>query len=249
MPTQTKSRKDQIEGFVRSEGPIRRGDVARQFDLKDNYAGKLLSEMANAQPPRLRRVEEGLYDLPERVDDAQAQNLENLQTSQDTEGTISYALGRAGAGPGRTSDREEMTVDKKLIRSEIGHLPAKDQAFWTQVNGDSMSPWIQDGEYCLCLRQNEVDVPGRYVIWWGRHEADICCYLARMSETSLLLRKYGPEEEYTLHHQEDDVYEIPDGTTVRVRVQGRVIWPRSTAQSILETVTDKMGEMLSDALN
>ena len=69
MSTQTKSRKDEIAELVEQNGPVRRGDVAREFGLKENYAGKLLSEMANESPPRLGRVEKGLYDLPGRVGD------------------------------------------------------------------------------------------------------------------------------------------------------------------------------------
>jgi len=199
----------------------------------------------------IRKVDHGLYTLSENGDSEVSRHpdLENGSTTDDTNGAlISYPLGRAGAGPGRISDNDTLTVDKRLIRSEVGYLPERDKAFWVSVDGESMEPWLKDGSYAFAVRQSEVTVPGRYVVWWGRAEAKVCCYLAKMSDKTLLLRKYGPEKEYELRHQDEDLYKIPNGDTVQVKIQGRIIWPPPTAKSVLETVTDQMGKVLEKAL-
>jgi len=246
MPAKTKSRKDEIADFVKEQGPVRRDDVAEEFDLKPNYAGRLLSEMAKEDPPRLGKHEQGLYDLPTRTERALFDETNRNADVQQT--VVSYPLGRAGAGDGRTSQDSTLQVDARLIRSKIGRVPSPDEAFWTQVEGDSMSPWIESGEYVFAIRQDTVSSPGRYIVWWGGDEAEICVHLARLGKKTLRVTKYGPEEFWDLKHQHDDVYELPNGDTVRLRVRGRVEWPTPTAQSVLETVTDQMGKVLKQAI-
>jgi len=162
---------------------------------------------------------------------------------------VTHPLTRAGGGPGRKAD-DTFTVDQRLIESEVGRVPGRDEAFWCRVSGTSMEPWIQDGSFCFCLRQQTVSEPGRYIVWWGQDEAQVCLYLAKMSENALLGRKYGPEEEYRLKHVDEDFYRV-DGydNPIRMQVRGRVLWPRATAQGVLETVTDQMGKMLKEAIN
>jgi hypothetical protein len=71
-----------------------------------------------------------------------------------------------------------------------------------------------------------------------------------MSESALLGRKYGPEEEYQLKHVDEDFYRVEGyDNPIRMQVRGRVLWPRATAQGVLETVTDQMGKMLKEAIN
>jgi len=189
----------------------------------------------------------GKYDLPNRVSEVSVEGIQANENIEDC--TATYPVSRAGAGPGKTHQNESITVSKQLIRAEIGHVPDKEDAFWVQVHGESMEPWLQDGSYAFALRQKEVDVPGRYVIWWGEDEAEICCYLGQVSDSSLLLRKYGPEEEWELTHKEKDIYDTPSMGTVRMQVQGRIIWPPSTAKSVMDTVVDKMGDVMQKALN
>lgn len=225
-------------------GPLTPKAVADRDDsLNYNYLRQRMPRLADSGV--LAKTAEG-YDLPRRVE---ATNLDNSEREDDVTETISYPLGRAGAGPGRTSHGDTLTVDKKLIRSEIGSVPDKDEAFWARVEGESMEPWLRDGTYAFALRQNTVTVPGRYVIWWGEQESEICCYLAKMSDSTLLLRKYGPEKEYTLRHKGDLTYEISSSETIRMEVRGRIIYPPSSARSILETVTDQMGKVLKEALH
>jgi len=210
-------------------------------DSVQKALGKMVDEGVLVKPAY------GKYALPERVSEV---SVEGIQTDENIEdGTVTHPLSRAGAGPGKTYQGESLTVSKQLIRAEVGHVPDKEDAFWVQVQGESMEPWLQDGSYAFVLRQKEVDVPGRYVIWWGEDEAEICCYLGRLSDSSLLLRKYGPEEEWELTHKEGDIYDTPSMGTVRMQVQGRIIWPRSTAKSVMDTVVDKMGDVMQKALN
>jgi len=80
-------------------------------------------------------------------------------------------------------------------------------------------------------------------------EANVCVDIQKDSADRLRLRKYGPEKEWLLYHEKDDLYSTEDDRTVRLRVKGRVIWPRSTAQSVMETVTDQLTKVVRGAID
>jgi len=246
MNESVKSRKEQVLDLIREHGgPMKRKQILDQIDVSgtrlDNILEGLRSEGAVVKPRR------GHYDLPSRVE--QSLFDEDNRNDDIGGGPIKYPLGRAGAGDGRTCHKDTLQVDARLIRSSLGRVPSPQEAFWTQVQGDSMSPWIESGEYVFATVTDHVDVPGRYVVWWGQDQAEICVHLAKISENTLRVTKYGPEESWDIRHKDGDIYELPNGDSVRVRVRGKVEWPRATAQSVLETVTDQMGKMLEKALN
>ena len=177
------------------------------------------------------------------------QRVENHKSEADvTAEQVTYPLTRAGSGPGRNDRSSTLSVDKRLIRSYVGHVPSEKEAFWTVVEGESMSPWIDDGAYVFCERTDTVDKEGRYIVWYGDHDVDVCVHLRPLGDKGLKVRKYGPEKTWTLEHQKSDHYKT-DGRTIRLRVQGRVIWPPATAQHVMETVTDQMAKMLKEAIN
>lgn len=260
MPARETTQADQVIQLIQDGGgELRRAEILKQVDFSETRLDNLLGEMTSGQEPELEKAERGVYttadspsgdwNAPEEDEGRLNEALANGPDESYNDSSISYRLTQAGAGPGRTSSNETMTVDEKLMRSELGRVPSKDEGFWVQIQGHSMEPWLTDGQYVFALDQQVVDVPGRYVIWWGGHESEICCYLANLSEKTLLLRKYGPEKEFRLSHVEGDTYEIEDGTTVRLQVRGRIIWPPDRARSVMETVTDQVGQVMKDALS
>jgi len=187
MPAKTKSRKDEIRDFVEQEGPVRRDDVAGQFDLKPNYAGKLLSEMANEQPPRLGRVEQGLYDLPGNVggnptrghleDDASGSldlgarsspedSLASL-FSQDTQMTI-HTEAKVAAGSSRVVYPDDAThqveFPKHFLSRLLGFHPPSTIGVM-EAEGDSMKPTIRDGDLIIYEPVEEIRSAGIYVLY------------------------------------------------------------------------------------
>jgi len=238
------TQKDRILSIVGSGSePASRGDLLSALETSESRLDNLLSEMVGED--LLFKPSRGLYALPNESE----ARVEKDQDESDTNGAVTYPLTRAGAGPGRTTD-DSFQVDRRLIESEVGHVPDRDEAFWCRINGSSMEPWIQDGSFCFALRQKRVSEPGRYIVWWGQDQAQVCLYLAQMSQTKLLGRKYGPEKEYHLDHVEEDMWRVEGyDEPIRMIVKGRVVWPRSTAQGVLETVTDQMGKMLEKALD
>jgi phage repressor protein C with HTH and peptisase S24 domain len=260
MPARETTQADQVVAVIEEGGgKLRRAEILDQVDFSETRLDNLLSEMTSGEHPELEKAGRGVYttasrsaedeNAPEEDEGDLNEALANEPDESYDESSISYVLTQAGAGPGRTSSNERMTVDKKLMRSELGRVPDKDEGFWVQIQGHSMEPWLADGQYVFALDQQVVDVPGRYVIWWGGHESEVCCYLAKLSEKTLLLRKYGPEKEFRLNHVEGDTYEIEDGTTVRLQVRGRIIWPPDRARSVMETVTDQIGQVMKEALS
>lgn len=260
MSTREITQADQVIRLIQdSGGELRRAEILEQVDFSETRLDNLLSEMTSGKHPELEKAGRGVYTTagkPAEDENASEEDeadlneaLANGPDEPYNDSSISYPLTQAGAGPGRTSSNQRMTVDKKLMRSELGRVPDKDEGFWVQIQGHSMEPWLADGQYVFALDQQVVDVPGRYVIWWGGHESEVCCYLAKLSEKTLLLRKYGPEKEFRLSHVEGDTYEISDGTTVRLQVRGRIIWPPDRARSVMETVTDQIGQVMKDALS
>lgn len=239
---------DAVLAYLEESGPATPKQIAEGTGKKAGSVRPEVRRMAERDEieelPEWQRDENGEYGLPEQV-----QSKVESSPSEDNvvSGEIDYPLTQVGGGPGRSTD-DTMTVDKKLMRSELGRVPSADEGFWAQVQGTSMEPWIRDGQYVFALRQKQIDSPARYIIWWGDHQADVCCYLAKMSSTTVLLRKFGPEKEYRLHHKEGDIYEIDDGTTVRMQVRGRVVWPPDTARSVMETVTDQTAKIVEKAL-
>jgi phage repressor protein C with HTH and peptisase S24 domain len=260
MPAREITQSDQVVAVIEEGGgKLRRAEILKQVDFSETRLDNLLSEMTSGQEPELKKAGRGVYttageptedeNAPEEDEADLNEALAKGSDESYNDSSISYRLTQAGAGPGRTSSSKHMTVDKKLMRSELGRVPDKDEGFWVQIQGHSMEPWLADGQYVFALDQQVVDVPGRYVIWWGGHESEVCCYLAKLSEKTLLLRKYGPEKEFQLTHVEGDTYEIEDGTTVRLRVRGRIIWPPDRARSVMETVTDQIGQVMKEALS
>jgi len=177
------SRKDDIVQLAEASGPIRRADVAEEFGIKENYAGALLAELADEEPPRLRRVVRdgtkvaGLYTLPSREDVGRAQSKDSPRANGESDDLVSllesqttmtiYTGVRAAAGNGRISYPDEKThrvdLPAGLLAEVIGFRPpSRIGIMW--ADGDSMEPTIYDEEMVIYKPIEEIQASGVYVV-------------------------------------------------------------------------------------
>lgn len=241
-----------------NDGPVRTSQVREQTGKGSSHTSDLLGGLV--EMGELVKLKRGIYDLPEFAENDQARkpNRSASSDSHVSEWPIEQEEStQSGGGPARS-----LQVDDRLIRSYLGHVPERDEAFFCQLEGDSMQPWLSEGNYVFALRKKEVSVPGRHVVWWGEDQAQICVRLSLVGEGPeaqresgedmqgrlLKLKKYGPEETMKLRAVSSDIYETESGDRVRMQVRGRVVWPPSTAEDVMETVTDQMGKVLKRAI-
>ena len=163
--------------------------------------------------------------------------------------TVSYALVEAGAGPSRdaSSDGPQLPASPEQIRSAVGYVPAPEHAFWCRIAGDSMAPWLSNGEIVLAQECQSVEVAGRYVYWLDDHEGHQVKHFEPLGEGDLRITQYGPTprtEEY--EHEEGNCWRDSDGRAWRFRICGRVIYPADTGRSLLETTTRQLKDMLRE---
>jgi hypothetical protein len=253
----------EVLGAVRAlrqqnDGPVRTSQVRERTGKGSSHTSDLLGDLV--EMGELVKLKRGIYDLPEFAENDRGRKL---SSSADRDSHISeWPIEHGKTSPDETGSSGGLQVDDRLIRSYLGHVPSRDEAFFCRLEGDSMQPWLSEGDYVFALRTEKVSVPGRYVIWWGEDQAQICVRLSLIGEGPeaqresgeetqgklLKLKKQGPEETMKLRAVSPDVYETEEGDHVRMQIQGRVVWPPSTAEGVMETVTDQMGKVLEKAI-
>lgn len=177
-------RKDDIVQFADKHGPVRRADVAEEFGIKENYAGALLAELADEEPPRLRRVVrdgtevEGLYTLPEHEDTEASQESSYPSTNGESDDVVSllqnktvmtiYTGVRAAAGEGRINYPDDQTHEVELPAGLLAEVigfrpPSRIGIMWAE--GDSMEPSIYDEEMVIYKPVEQIQASGIYVVY------------------------------------------------------------------------------------
>lgn len=257
----------------RSHGLVRISQVRERTGKGSSHTSDLLGDLVEVG--ELVKLKRGVYDLPQFAESEQASGPSH--SASDDSRVSEWALEQGGASPGAPGRAGSLQVDDRLIRSYLGRLPNKDEAFFCELKGDSMQPWLSEGDYVFALRAEKVSVSGRYVVWWGEDQAQICVHLSLIGENAeegspaeedseteeepraeaqgrrLKLKKSGPEETMRLRStssgdHEGRVYKTGQGGRIRMRVRGRVVWPSSTAKSVMETVTDQMGKVFEKGI-
>lgn len=300
--TYLSANQEEVLGAVRTlreenEGPVRTSQVRERTGKGSSHTSDLLGDLVELG--ELVKLKRGIYDLPEFVEESlsersrvkKAQGREGQSTERRPEEEKSYGdrhrsvtnwpLEQGKASSSSTDGSSTLQVDDRLIRSYIGHVPDRDEAFFCRIEGDSMQPWLSEGEYVFALRTDQVGASGRHVVWWGEQQAQICVQLTLVGQLSkperhlgareasgssveessseepqgeepqgqvIQLKRYGPEETKILRPVSDDIFETEQGSRIRMQIRGRVVWPSSTPQDVMETVTDQMGKVLEKAM-
>jgi len=256
-----------------NEGPVRTAQVRERTGKGPSYTSDLLADLV--EKGKLKKPKKGIYDVPEassrptgkRPEDSSKRATGNQSPagpvpSEETSSASQWPILRGSANSPETG---MMTVDDRLIRSFAGRLPDPSQAFFYQIEGDSMQPWLQEGDYVFALRASQVSVAGRYVVAWGTPGALTCVHLSPVGTTSagitqagtspeeseknvLQLSRGGSRESVRLAPLSSPLYEREDGEQLRMQIRGRVVWPRPTAEGVMETVTDQMRKVLDQAV-
>ena len=203
---------------------------------------------------KLKRPRKGYYMLPAAGDGAREPQAAGYDaetpasTGEAEAGALAYQLVEAGAGPPRDDGSEVMLpASPEQIRSAVGYVPAPEHAFWCRIAGDSMAPWLSNGEIVLAQECQSVEVAGRYVYWLDDHEGHQVKHFEPLGEGDLRITQYGPTprtEEY--EHEEGNCWRDSDGRAWRFRICGRVIYPADTGRSLLETTTRQLKDMLRE---
>ncbi len=273
-----------------NDGPVRTSQVRERTGKGSSHTSDLLGDLVEIG--ELVKLKRGIYDLPEFVEESRSKRERATQGRKQPikrrpEEEKSYGDGRPsvtewpleqGEASSSSTDRSTtLQVDDRLIRSYIGHVPDRDKAFFCRIEGDSMQPWLSEGEYVFALRTDRVGAPGRHVVWWGEQKAQMCVQLTLVGQCPkseqrsgageasgssaegsssgeaqgqvIQLKRYGPEETTTLRPVSGDIYETEQGSRIRMQIRGRVVWPSSTPQDMMETVTDQMGKVLEKAIS
>jgi hypothetical protein len=277
--TPLSANQEEVLGAVRAlrqenDGPVRTAQVRERTGKGSSHTSDLLGDLVDLG--KLAKLKRGIYDLPEFAEDEQSERRGHSQAGEvsrttgwpvDHSGVDHGGSGSSPPSPPPSLEAESpeagyLEVDDRLIRSYLGYVPDPDEAFFFRIEGDSMQPWLSEGEYVLALRTDQVTVPGRYVTRWGESEAQVCVHLSPLGKHAerhaeegespvegkdggvIQLKTYGPQETLRLCHLSGRSYETGEGTRVQMQIRGRVVWPLSTPRDVMETVTDQMAKVL-----
>jgi len=249
-----------------NDGPVRTAQVRERTGKGSSHTSDLLGDLVDLG--KLVKLKRGIYDLPEFAEDEQSERRGHSQAGEVSR-TTGWPVDHGGSESSPPDPSPSLEVDDRLIRSYLGYVPDPDEAFFCRIEGDLMQPWLNEGEYVLALRTDQVTVPGRYVTWWGESEAQICVHLSPLGKDAgkrveegessvdegespmegedsgvIQLKTYGPQETLRLCHLSGRSYETGEGTRVQMQIRGRVVWPLSTPRDVMETVTDQMAKVL-----
>ena len=269
--TPLSANQEEVLGAVRAlrqenDSPVRTAQVRERTGKGSSHTSDLLGDLVDLG--KLAKLKRGIYDLPEFAEDEQSERRGHSQAGEVSR-TTGWPVDHGGSGSSPPDPSPSLEVDDRLIRSYLGYVPDPDEAFFCRIEGDLMQPWLNEGEYVLALRTDQVTVPGRYVTWWGESEAQVCVCLSPLGKDAgkrveegessveegeslgkgkdsgvIQLKTYGPQETLSLCHLSGSTYETGKGTRVRMQIRGRVVWPLSTPKDVMETVTDQMAKVL-----
>lgn len=153
------SRKDQIERLAKDEGPIRRQDVAGALDLSEAYVGTILADLAKETPPRLVRIEQGVYQHPENVEEEDVtdlresgRNVDNVRSEEDYEDRQLQKIPtiEVGAGQEMLVVSDDLALPEEWIRQTYCVPPEK--LCLMKVRGDSMLDTLRPGQRLIAAR-------------------------------------------------------------------------------------------------
>jgi phage repressor protein C with HTH and peptisase S24 domain len=179
-----------------------------------------------------------LYDLPENVD--RPVGGEDSETSTGEDDALTLRLEAAGAGDPRDDDNGVIVASRRQLRAVLGYAPSPDNAFAIVVEGDSMEPWLREGQVAICLRTTEVTVSGRYVYWTGQGGRQVK-HIEIAGDEALRITQHGPNPRSELYqHIEGKEYRDESGQTHTIKVIGRIVYPEDTARAVLEEVASKL---------
>ncbi len=203
---------------------------------------------------------------PRKVDlDDLTELLEGYQTKQDTQGAGEAmpvsgprkTEASSGAVPdaateyrfyGRNFGTEDepvpetadstVVVSDWIIQAELGRLPDPSVSYWTCVNGESMEPFLRDGAPILVEETGgQIEAPGRYVLYLNT-AGGIVKRCQKLGESTLRVssdnRSFSSPQ--VLTQQDGSMYEDRGGRSVRLCVQGRIIYPGDTARAVKKQV-------------
>jgi phage repressor protein C with HTH and peptisase S24 domain len=228
-------------------------DTAKRWQAAENEPyNKYLEMLSDAFDVRQHWLKTGEGEMlaPAAGDGAREARTERPAQTKTGAGAdaLAYQLVEAGAGPPRDNGSEVMLpASPEQIRSAVGYVPAPEHAFWCRIAGDSMAPWLSNGEIVLAQECQSVEVAGRYVYWLDDHEGHQVKHFEPLGEGDLRITQYGPTprtEEY--EHEEGNCWRDSDGRAWRFRICGRVIYPADTGRSLLETTTRQLKDMLRE---
>jgi len=155
------SRKDQIERLAKDEGPIRRQDVAEALDLSEAYVGTILADLAKETPPRLVRIEQGVYQHPENVEEEDVtdlrengRNVDNVRSDEDYEDRQLQKVPtiEVGAGQEMLVVSDDLALPEDWIRQTYCVPP--EQVCLMKVRGDSMLDTLRPGQRLIAARHD-----------------------------------------------------------------------------------------------
>lgn len=177
--------------------------------------------------PNLSVVRTSAPDLPPQADDL-------VTYPYAPHGHKGGWAGRSNAGMEGT---EMITLSRSFLVARLGRVPDPDRTYWTHVVGDSMMPWLRDGQMIGVERDEQIRSDGRHALYLDDAEEEIVKRVSRLGGRRLKLSadnlNYGSQE---IQHLEDDMYrDVSRGHTLRMRVLGRVIEPPDDAASIFAT--------------
>ena len=153
------SRKDQIERLAKDEGPIRRQDVAGALDLSEAYVGTILADLAKETPPRLVRIDQGVYQHPENVEEEDVtdlresgRNVDNVRSEEDYEDRQLQKIPtiEVGAGQEMLVVSDDLALPEEWIRQTYCVPPEK--LCLMKVRGDSMLDTLRPGQRLIAAR-------------------------------------------------------------------------------------------------
>jgi hypothetical protein len=162
---------------------------------------------------------------------------------------ISYPYFPEGLGAGDETlpvdHGDKMQVSEQFLRAELGRVPPPSKAYWTRVNGESMEPYLQDGSPILVKRvEDGVEAAGRYALLMD-DVGGVVKRCERVGSETLRVASDNPSFPTRIYtHQGNEHYEDKEGNILKIRVEGRVVYPRDTPHAMQEKAIQDIARAL-----
>lgn len=166
--------------------------------------------------------------------------------------SMPYAPHGVGAGDGADNSSADHSLAVRLPKSfywkSTGHLPR--DAYWTVVRGQSMLPYLEDGQPICIERTGRYEGEGRYALRYDDDTAEVVKRCQRAGPRRLRITSDNAMYDPTLlEWVEDDVWrDLDTGLTTRLAFVGPVIWPPDREAATKRQTAAEYGHLFATVL-
>jgi len=229
MESASPSQSDEMRA-LRDRAGLTQEEASEKLDMKTRTYGAYERGERSISYEQMRKVR--------RVLGGQIEPVPNTRHIGDV---LQYPVANDGG------ESSTVFIDPNIINVE-GSMPDPSEAKAYRVNSRWMGPWMSS-DMALVREKRRIDGPGRYVVEWSQGSDKIVIEAWRYGEEKVCVRTHAPRKETIFeeveHHDNYTLFRREDGTEIRGRVIGQVVFPSDDVQLMTEGMADTAARIVN----